>query len=480
MAIYYIDAENGDNRNSGLHEDCPLFSDSELNLKPGDTVLFKRGTIIRGGVHNVSGAEGKPIKYAAYGVGKAPIFCGSVDLKNPDLWFEEKKNIWICMPPVNDELANIVFNKGESCGTLRWTKKELTTQGDFFDECFGFKIKKKKIPDKHKIYLYSEKNPALFYTSVEGAFYGESIMMNNGNDMIIENLKFINAGVHAIAGARDSKNLLIRNCVFEYIGGGVWDYEQKIRYGNAVEFWNVAENIEVYNCIFNDIYDSAVTHQGAEECEPCINVNFHHNVFIKCGMAAYEQRDRLPLRASFYDNICVDAGEGFSKNGEVMPRFSEIWPQPMGHHIFLWRIEKPTDSGSLSIKNNIFYNAPYGAAIYSIIAEAAEDQTKLAGNTYYTENHELMCRWHGEDYRTFEECSYIDKLGKCEKVDIQAVVKARIDKILSNQNSGGEYNEKNNSNGIVSGNDLDDGGRFKRLPKTKCKGRNVKVGTIGG
>ena len=54
-------------------------------------------------------------------------------------------------------------------------------------------------------------------------------------------------------------------------------------------------------------------------------------------MAAYEQRDALPQNAVFSNNVCMDAGEGFSKQGEIMPRKSEIWPQPMGHHIFFWR-----------------------------------------------------------------------------------------------------------------------------------------------
>ena len=66
--------------------------------------------------------------------------------------------------------------------------------------------------------------------------------------------------------------------------------------------------------------------------------------------------------------------------GEDIPRKSEIWPQPMGHHIFLWRIDEPTDEGRLEIKNNIFQDAPVGSAIYSIISPAAEAQMELKNN----------------------------------------------------------------------------------------------------
>lgn len=409
MAVYYIDAVAGDDNNTGLSENNALQSDNNLKLLPGDSVLFKRGTIIRADMHNISGADGKPITYGAYGEGTPPAFCGSKDLTDEKLWQEEERNIWSCS--ADDEICNFIFDYGKSCGTLRWEKSELTCQGDFYDECFGSRVVNKQIPKGHRIYLYSEKNPAIAYRSVEGAFFGSRIMVNNGSNMIFENLKFMNAGVHVIAGEYESRNMLVKNCIFERIGGGVWDKKQKIRYGNCVEFWNVAENIEVTGCVFNDVYDSAVTHQGLDKCKSAVNMNFHHNVFIKCGMAAYEQRDKMPKNSRFCNNICIDAGEGFSKLGEVMPRYSEIWPQPMGHHVFLWRIEQPADGGSLDIKDNIFYNAPYGAAIYSIISKTAEEQVNIDANTYFTENESLLCRWNGENYKSFAEYCTVDKDG---------------------------------------------------------------------
>lgn len=424
MATYYIDASLGNNNNSGLSEEQALLSDADLKLKPGDTVRYKRGTVIRDIMHNVSGTEGKPITYAAYGEGEKPVFCGSQDLSNPDLWEKTEDNIWACN--ADDEICNFIFNGGESCGALKWSKNELCEQGDFFDECFGYRVNGKCIPEGHKIYMFSHENPAAAYNSVEAAFFGERITANNGNDMIFEDLKFMNIGVHVIAGEYKSKNILVKNCVFERIGGGVWDEKNKIRYGNCVEFWDVAENIEVTGCVFNDIYDSAVTHQGLEKCIPAKNMNFHHNLFIKCGMAAYEQRDKMPQSSRFCDNICVDAGEGFSKLGEEMPRFSEIWPQPMGHHVFLWRINEPSENGSLEIKNNIFYNAPYGADIYSIISAAAEEQVDIDGNIYYNENKDLLCRWGGHNYSTFDEYKGIDKAGKYEKTDIEKVINKYI------------------------------------------------------
>lgn len=418
MAIYYIDALNGNNNNDGLSEKTPLKDEKEIAMKPGDTVLFKRGSFIRDRLYNVCGEEGNPITYGAHGEGEKPVFCGSVSLDDEELWYEEKENIWVTEAIENDEVGNFVFNNSEFYGTLRWTKEELKEQGDFFDECLGYLEHKKEIPLRHKVYLYSIGNPAKVYKSIECVTYGSRCLASNGHDIVFKDLKFINSGVHAIAGDAESRNVQVLNCEFENIGGCVWDCNLKVRFGNGVEFWDVAENIEISGCYFNNIYDSATTHQGMDKCKPAKNLAITDNVFIKCGMAAYEQRDKLPICSKFNNNICVDAGDGFSKQGEVMPRRSEIWPEPMGHHVFLWRIDEKTEGGSLEIRNNVFYNAPYGAAIYSIISQDAEKQIDLEGNIYYTENQQLLNRWNGVNYKTFEEYLSVEKNAKYEKVDL--------------------------------------------------------------
>ena len=412
MSTYYIDTEKGKDTNNGTSAMAPAISLNRIDIKPGDTVLFKRGTCFRGKLNNACGMEGAPITYGAYGEGEKPIFSGSQDASSSAMWVEERKNIWVCTN-IADEAGNFVFNNADKFGTLKWSQEELSEQGDFYDNYFGYRTAGKVIGTDHKIYLYSEKNPGEFYKHIECVTYGERNLANTGHDMIFENLKFVNSGVHAIAGESKSRNIIVRNCTFENIGGCVWEKKNKIRFGNGVEFWNIAENIEVSGCVFNNIYDSAVTHQGGNKCEPADKLIFKNNVFIKCGMAAYEQRDVLPKYAEFIENICIDAGEGFSKQGEIMPRRSEIWPQPMGHHIFLWRISKPTIGGKLIISNNKFLNAPYGAAIYSIIDQTAEKQIHISDNTYYTENDELLNYIGEKNYRKFEEYRAVEKLAQC-------------------------------------------------------------------
>jgi len=417
MGIYYIDPVDGSDSNDGLHASTPKRDINYIDAKPGDSILFKRGSFIRAGIDNCSGRPGKPIVYGAYGEGANPIFCGSLDLSSPDDWAYEKDDIWLCTKPVTAEVCNIVFNHGEHCGSLKWEKSELSAQGDWHDLCFCCQDKADK---PQHIYLKSQNNPGIHYSHIECVTLARKIAAGVGHDIIYENLSFEN-WMFAIAGSEGGRNITVRNCTFRFIGGGVWRPGRKIRYGNAVEFWDVCENVTVEKCIFEDIYDSGVTHQGGKNCKPPVNLHVDNNLFIKCGMGAYEGRDRVPINSSFNNNICVNAGCGFSKNGATMPRCSEIWPQPMGHHVFLWRMEQGTEKGKMQIKGNVFCHAPYGAPIYSIISEEAESQFEIANNSYCAGDY-LLARRGGIEYTSFE--SYCQMEGGCkfEDIDIERLV----------------------------------------------------------
>ena len=203
------------------------------------------------------------------------------------------------------------------------------------------------------------------------------------SNVVIEDLSFINGGVHGLVSKGNTKNVTIRNCRFENIGGCGWSRKERIRFGNAIEFWVGAENVLIENNVFLNIYDSCATHQGMDyETPPAKNFHVRNNLFDTYSMAAFEYRAQMMIDSSFTGNICKNAGCGFGMLGEELPRRSEIWPQPMGHHVFLWRIWSAPEGGNLLIADNQFVNAPNGAAIYSIICPEAEAQITLRGNCY--------------------------------------------------------------------------------------------------
>ena len=402
MATYYIDNINGNDSFDGFSPEQPKKDYKIIDVKPGDTICFKRGSFYRTTLDIVGGAPEAPVTYTAYGKGNKPVFCISFDVSDEHCWIDQGNNIWKCNSNIVGDVANFVFNENDCDATLRWEREDLTCQGDFWDNCFG---KHNAVFDENReILLYSEGNPALVYKHIECVAHHTREIAKQKNNIIIENIHFRNSGVHAMAG--QGRNVTIRNCIFMNIGGCVWDKNQKIRFGNGVEFWTYGEDILIENCYFQNIYDSCVTHQGpGNQTIPTRNFICRNNFFDTYGMAAFEYRDKLPIASSFVNNICMNAGCGFAMLGEELPRYSEIWPQPMGHHIFLWRIPEATRGGGLKIRNNVFGNSPVGAAIYSIISAEAEAQIKINNNVYLSCNKitgNLINHFSGKDYSDFK------------------------------------------------------------------------------
>lgn len=226
------------------------------------------------------------------------------------------------------------------------------------------------------LYVYSEKNPGEYYGDIECAVFGHRCLLAAKKHVTINNMSCKYSGVHAY-GQSFVKDVTIKNCEFRFIGGCVWDRIQRIRFGNGVEIWEYGEEFTLQNCYFDQVYDSCTTHQGFKNENPCLRINIVGNIFKNYGMAAYELRDRIALDTHFDGNVCIGAGRGFSLQGETPPRKSELWPQPMGHHLFIWRIYAPTENGCITVRNNVFHDAPYGAAVYSTIDPEAENSSVL-------------------------------------------------------------------------------------------------------
>ena len=405
MATYYIDNVGGCDGCDGLTPEAAKKDYLKISVKPGDTLLFKRGSFYRGVIHFTGGEDGAPTTYGAYGDGEMPTFCGSVDVSAESDWeLTEVANVWRCTVDIPTDVGNFVFNDDECTATLRWAKNELCGQGDFWDsrlaEC-NQNVNKTYTPQE--ILLFSCGNPATVYRHIEAVPYGARWLGELRSNLIVENLEFMNSGVHGLTCAGYNRNITIRGCVLKNIGGCGWSRERRIRFGNGIEFWIGAENILIENNKFLNIYDSCATHQGPDhKTPPARNFHVHGNIFDTYSMAAFEYRAQMMIDSSFTDNICRNAGCGFGMLGEELPRMSEIHPQPMGHHIFLWRIWEAPEGGSLLIEGNRFENAPHGAAVYSIICPEAEAQVALRNNLY-TGNDTLLVRWGEKNYPSLDE-----------------------------------------------------------------------------
>ncbi|MBR4889451.1 MAG: right-handed parallel beta-helix repeat-containing protein [Clostridia bacterium] len=395
MSVYYIDSLLGREEFDGLTPETPKNNWLGLALLHGDTVLLCRGRRYTNAIVSPDGAPGDPIVWGAYGEGTAPQLTACAVLNDPAGWEETAENIWRWNRVLPTEPGNVIFNGGESFGALRWELEDLREPGDWFDTGFGKRWRKGETgrTEEH-LYLFSRENPALVWKNIECALHGERSLATARRHVVIRDLAFYGSGVHGFATA-DAEDIRIENCSFRCIGGLVWSKELRIRFGNGVEFWNTAKDIVVTGCTFKDVYDSCFTHQGSLPYPAPQNIVFENCTCDTYGMAAYEIRDIVPLATVFANNTCINAGCGFAMLGEELPRRSEIWPQPMGHHLFIWRIEKATPGGSIEVKNNTFGPASNGSAVYSIVSPAAEEQMHFTGNTY-THPDANTIRWGGE------------------------------------------------------------------------------------
>ena len=396
MSVYYVDVNNGADINDGLTPETPKKDYTLIELSEGDTVLLKKDSFYRAKLQLKSG-----VTYGSYGQGALPTFCGSTDVSAIEDWKQtEVPNVWRCVKNIPGDVGNYVFNGDECTATLRWSKEDLKEQGDFYDSRFAQGEQFRRRFTEQEVLMYSLCNPAVYYSHIECVSYNTRSLGTLCPNVTVENIRFINSGVHALAGNGD--NITVRGCVFENIGGCAWNKDLRIRFGNGFEIWEHGNDILIERCYFKNVYDSCVTHQGpGDKTEPAKRFVCRDNVFDTYGMAAFEYRDKMTVDSSFTGNVCKNAGCGFAMLGEELPRRSEIWPQPMGHHIFLWRIPNATEGGSLAITDNIFGEAPVGAAIYSIISPEAEAQMTLDRNRY-TRNETLLNRFGGKDYNDLE------------------------------------------------------------------------------
>jgi hypothetical protein len=110
---------------------------------------------------------------------------------------------------------------------------------------------------------------------------------------VVEDLELRYGGAHGVNGAMVS-NLLVRGLDISWVGGGVLSYDfrgsgKPVRFGNGIQWWNGAVNVEVSGCRLWQIYDTPLTNQGAActtpaggpaQAETCAmrNVSYHLRV----------------------------------------------------------------------------------------------------------------------------------------------------------------------------------------------------------
>lgn len=277
---YYVSSRNGDDSNSGLSPAEALKTAEGirgLNLKPGDAVLFERGSVFRldSSILTVNG-----VTYGSYGTGEKPkIYASPVNLATVTWVPSNKKNVWK-IDYIYPDCGSMIFNHGKEVGYKKTNLRSLEKNTEFFQD-----------KSSNTLYVYCDKgNPAKVYESIEIALEMPIINIpSNGKNIVIDNLCMKYSGQFAVKGTWNIKNVTVTNCEIGYIGGGTLNTSS--RYGNAIQFWTGSENIV---CEYNWIYqtwDTAISWQGYGGSDFYYkNVSFCNNL-LEFNNADYEYWD---------------------------------------------------------------------------------------------------------------------------------------------------------------------------------------------
>ena len=337
---FYISPSNGNDEDEGTSSLTAWKTCRNLKerLRWGDAVLFECGSVFRESVPMVSG-----VCYASYGSGEKPRFYGSIDAAKESDWEQVGEHLYRYRGEIDKyhDIGNLVFNDGEAWGikiqkrtdadaTLALTNvmngKDCYAAVRSYPFCGGSDLSDEYDlsyfhGDDNRVYLVCrEGNPANVFRSVELGQSMKIFAASNVEDVTICNLHFSNIGCFAIRTA-GCKNLTVRNCRFEFIGGAIqfgyiapWR-NYLTRYGNAIENWGACDGMTVENCSFDQIYDAAITTQSNDKQADMKRLSYCNNVIENCeyGIELWTGSwdcwfDTVSVRG----NVCTGIGSGFS------------------------------------------------------------------------------------------------------------------------------------------------------------------------
>jgi parallel beta-helix repeat protein len=258
-ATYYIDADKGNDSNSGRSESSAWKTISKVNsvsFSAGDNILFKCGSTWREQLNiSSSGNKNSPVTISSYGKGERPVISGADILKG----FEQYSgSIWKKAAKLPRQ---IFFDNAR--GIKKNSLKELRNEKDWYH-------------DNSFLYVLSF-NPSDSYSSVEAAYRMNAILVDVDN-IVIKNLRVEKTFNDAILVSENSENVIIDNVEFQQ-----WTNEvNSARAGAAL----LGNNCAVKNSLFGKKTDNDIAGQNwtgymailvSGRNNECYNNKIYHN-----------------------------------------------------------------------------------------------------------------------------------------------------------------------------------------------------------
>ena len=386
---YYI-SQNGSDNNDGLSPESAFATPdaiANITLTLGDAVLFERGSHFR--ITNSIRME-SGVTYGSYGEGEKPIISTSpADYAQQEWCLTNQDNVWQAafnyMPA-----TGIVFNGGKEFGTLRHGDiVSRTPSGRWYYD--GDVTLKENGEFRHDfnggiIYLYCDKgNPSAIYDSIEilSDLTAITTKYKGLENVVVDNLCVKYCGGFAFSISYSKGNITITNCELGYLGGRFFS-NCRVRYGNAIEFWEGYHNLTVKNNWIYQTYDSAITWQGRTE-GLCDNIIFTQNLleYNNCDIEFFERPGAVLKNFKIDDNIMRFTNGGWGNRAADCRIRSEIEGCVRG------LLERITTVEDMSFCGNVMYS-PMRRIINLPMKEGQRENIKCENNTlYFSPSHRL-------------------------------------------------------------------------------------------
>ncbi len=284
---YYVDSFNGSDSSSGNSISSPWKSIAKVNsfnFQPGDSILFKCGSVWREELIIPSGgSQDMYVTYSSYGSGNKPKILGSVNLTD---WEEYAGNIWRTRFSQNGGWIWFVLDDTIQWGSKKENLEQLNDKYDF-------------TTDSAYVYVFSKDNPVNEYKSIEISVRDFGIISgwygNAKQNVLVENFEILfakNAGIRVVGG----ENWAIKNCKSHHNGvtdesdGQGIQYEgvnglftNNVLYENGQHgfYLSAFGNYEVSNNIIesNTVYDNY--HTGIDIMNNGDSLRFLNNTIIR-------------------------------------------------------------------------------------------------------------------------------------------------------------------------------------------------------
>ena len=395
---YYVSANGTSENGTDINNPMSLKKANEKEFNGNDIVLFKSGDTFYGIIDfNVNTIENQFFYIGSYGEGEMPIISGANILVDRNAWVLEDELYKLDLSNYSSfegidknsyDLYNIGFfadEQGNIYGNRKNTIEEVKNEYDYYCE-------------NNYIYVKCSENPTDKLGKIK--FVSKNNLIYISSNTIMENLNIQYTGAHGIVRkTNDIKNIYIKNCILQNIGGSVQVASTFTRYGNGIEFWNSAQNTIVESCIFRNIYDAAYTTQGNTVTTGFENNICRNNIFINCTYT-YEVscRNKDNSEVSIYlkgqqfvNNISINQGHGWGNEvrpGKNSPAEFVLWSMPYM-------------KTNILIENNKYYNLKrlqYNGTIASTLKDKYKENINFDNNKIFLSSESKLMNNQGSYY----------------------------------------------------------------------------------